>query len=56
MATYDRVMQYQRRQVSPGYAATYAAYDCYKPGCGVSYSLSWSCIAQLLLNCQHVSL
>ncbi len=31
MATYDRVMQYQRRQVSRGYAATYAAFDCYKP-------------------------
>ena len=30
MATYDRVMQYQRRQVSRGYAATYAAFDCCK--------------------------
>ncbi len=46
MATYDRVMQYQRRQVSRGYAATCAAFDCCKP---VGVACLTPCITLLLL-------
>ncbi len=48
MATYDRVMQYQRRQVSRGYAATYAAFHCYK---AVDAASLTPCITLLLLIC-----
>jgi len=50
MATYDRVMQYQRRQVSRGYAATYAAFDCYKPLDVASVVLHNSVAAELLAS------